>query len=131
MNAAKAGNKFIIVDGMIDMTDGMLPSVGGGTTDALDTFVSTTSGSKYANYLEWQEAYAKACTLTTNDKSEGSANSALYADLWVLSDAYKKIIQLNVASNTTIVGKDANSGIKGANISISGVENVVLRNLII
>ena len=131
VNATKAGNKFIIVDGMIDMTDGMLPSVGGGTTDALDTFVSTTSGSKYANYLEWQEAYAKACTLTTNDKSEGSANSALYADLWVLSDAYKKIIQLNVASNTTIVGKDANSGIKGANISISGVENVVLRNLII
>ena len=140
ISAAKAGNKFIIVDGMIDMTDGMLPSVGGGSTEALDTFVSgdyasqnqgTLTGS-YANYLAWQEAYAKACTLTTNDKSTNSTEkSDLNADLWVLSNSYKKIIQLNVASNTTIVGKDANSGIKGANISISGMENVVLRNLII
>lgn len=129
---AKAGGYFIIVDGMIDMTDGMLPSVGGGTTSALDTFVNTNSSGAYTTYSAWQAAYAAACTLTTDDeKQDASLNSELYSMLWALSNAYKLKIQLVIGSNTAIVGKDASSGIKGATISISGVENVVLRNLLL
>ena len=134
VNYAKTGGYFIIVDGMIDMTtryDGstMLPSKGGGTTTALDAFVNEKSGGAYSTYLEWQAAYAASCSLTTEDGSSGSGNSSLYSMLWTLNNAYKNIIQLNVAANTAIVGKDADSGIRGAAISISGVSNVVLRNL--
>lgn len=131
---AKAGGYFIIVDGMIDMTtryngSTMLPSVGGGTTGALDAFVSEKSGGEYSTYLEWQAAYAASCSLTTEDGESDSGNSDLFSMLWTLNNAYKNIIQLNVAGNTAIVGKDAGSGIRGAAISISGVSNVVLRNL--
>ena len=127
---AKAGGYFIIVDGMIDMTDGMLPSVGGGTTDELDSFVADTSGNTYSSYSDWVAKYAAACSLTSDDeKKSTSTNTSLYADLWELSDNYKKQIQLVIASNTAIVGANADSGIKGATISISGVSNVVLRNL--
>ncbi len=131
---AKTGGYFIIVDGMIDMTtryngSTMLPSKGGGTTTALDTFVNDKSGGEYSTYLEWQAAYAASCSLTTEDGESGSGNSSLYSMLWTLNNAYKSIIQLNVAANTAIVGKDGDSGIRGAAISISGVSNVVLRNL--
>ncbi|HAC32343.1 MAG TPA: hypothetical protein DCF70_06915 [Treponema sp.] len=134
VNYAKKGGYFIIVDGMIDMTtryngNTMLPSVGGGTTSALDTFVNDKSGGEYSTYLEWQAAYAASCSLTTEDGESGSGNSSLYSMLWTLNNAYKNIIQLKVVSNTAIVGKDAGSGIRGAAISISDVSNVVLRNL--
>ncbi|WP_407425342.1 hypothetical protein, partial [Treponema sp.] len=128
---AKAGNYFIIVDGMIDMTDGLLPSTGGGTTTSLDSFVNTTSGGTYSDYEAWVAAYAAACSTTSDDETSGSGNTALYDDLRKLSDTYKSQIQLVVKSNTIIVGKDASSGIKGANISMSGVSNVQLRNLVI
>ena len=126
---AKAGGYFIIVDGMIDMTDGMLPSTGGGTTSALDTFVN--SNSSYSTYSDWVAAYAEACSTISDDENSGSGNSSLYSALWTLSNAYKSKIQLVVKSNTIIVGKDVSSGIKGANISISGESNIALRNLII
>ncbi|MBQ6056240.1 MAG: hypothetical protein IJJ70_06635 [Treponema sp.] len=131
---AKIGGYFIIVDGMIDMTtryngSTMLPDVGGGTTTALDAFVNEKSGGEYSTYLEWQAAYAAACSLTTEDGESDSGNSSLYSMLWTLNNAYKNIIQLKVVSNTAIVGKDADSGIRGAAISISDVSNVVLRNL--
>ena len=134
VNYAKKGGYFIIVDGMIDMTtryngNTMLPSVGGGTTTALDAFVNEKSGGAYSTYLKWQAAYAASCSLTTEDGESGSGNSDLFSMLWILNNAYKNIIQLNVADNTAIVGKDADSGIRGAAISISGVSNVVLRNL--
>ncbi len=126
-----SGNYFIIVDGMIDMTDGMLPSVGGGTTDDLDSFVNTNTSGAYTTYAAWVEAYAEACSLTSDDENSGSGNTSLYSTLWTLSNAYKSKIQLVVKSNTIIVGKDASSGIKGANISMNGVSNIELRNLII
>ena len=113
---AKAGGYFIIVDGMIDMTDGMLPSVGGGTTDELDSFVAGTtftSGNTYSSYSDWVAKYAAACSLTSDDEKENtSTNTSLYADLRKLSDNYKKQIQLVIASNTAIVGANADSGIK-------------------
>ena len=130
-----SGNYLIIVDGMIDMTDGMLPSKSGESTTALDSFVNTKSSGAYSTYEAWVAAYAKACSLTSDDETEntteGSGNTTLYSKLWALSNAYKSQIQLNIKSNTIIVGKDASSGIKGGTLSMSGVSNVQLRNLII
>ena len=49
----------------------------------------------------------------------------------VLQDAWKKQIQLVVSSNTTIIGLNENSGIKGGTISIKDASNIALRNLTI
>lgn len=127
---AKKGNYFIIVDGMIDMSDGLLPSAGGGTTDELDAFVKENTSSAYLTYEDYVKAYAAACSTSTDDKkTSGDSISSLNSTLWTLSNAYKKVIQLSIKDNTIIVGKDSSSGIKGGTISISGVKNVVLRNL--
>lgn len=132
MKYAGQGGYVIYVKGMIDMSNGCLPTEGGGSTAALDEFVLTNSSSAYSTYSEWKDAYAVACSLTSDDeKQDSTKNSSLYSTLWKLSDAYKKVIQLVVSSNTTIIGLDSSSGIKGGTISISGASNVVLRNLTI
>ncbi len=128
---AKKGGYIIYVNGMIDMSEGYLPSEAGGTSDSLDSLVKSKTESAYTTYSEWKEAYAAACSTSTEDGESGSSNSSLYSTLWVLNNAYKAIIQLNIASNTTIIGLTDESGIKGGTLSISGVENVVLRNLTI
>jgi pectate lyase len=129
---AAKGNYVIYVSGMIDMSQGMLPSSYDGTTSALDSFISTNTSSAYTTYSAWRSAYAVACSTTTEDKSTSSSpQSSLNTTLWTLSKAYKAIIQLPIASNTTIIGLDSASGIKGGTISISGVSNIALRNLII
>jgi pectate lyase len=128
---AAKGNYVIYVSGMIDMSQGMLPSTYDGTTTALDSFISTKTSSAYTSYSAWRSAYAAACTTSTADDSSSSASSTLYSTLWTLNNAYKAIIQLPIASNTTIIGLDSASGIKGGTISISGVSNIALRNLII
>ncbi len=131
---ATAGGYFIIVNGMIDMTNvdsagTMLPSVGGGTTDALDAFVA--SNSDYADYASFVAAYVTACSTTTDDSSSSSPESTYGSTLWTLCNAYKNRVQIAVASNTAIVGADASSGIKGGIFSLSGVNHVVIRNMII
>ena len=131
---ATAGGYFIIVNGMIDMTNvdsagTMLPSVGGGTTDALDAFVA--SNSDYADYASFVAAYVTACSTTTDDSSSSSPESTYGSTLWSLNTAYKNRVQIAVASNTAIVGADASSGIKGGIFSLSGVNHVVIRNMII
>lgn len=129
---AALGGYVIYVSGMIDMSQGMLPSTYDGTTSALDSFINTKTSSAYTSYSSWRSAYAAACSTTTEDKSTSSSpQSSLNATLWTLNNAYKAIIQLPIASNTTIIGLDSASGIKGGTISISGISNISLRNLII
>ncbi len=129
---AKNGGYIIYVSGMIDMSEGYLPSEGGGTSDNLDSFVKSKTSSDYTTYSAWKSAYAAACSTRTEDgDSSSTSKSSLYSTLWTLNNAYKSIIQLNIASNTTIIGLTDESGIKGGTLSISGVKNVVLRNLTI
>lgn len=129
---AKKGGYIIYVDGMIDMSDGLLPSEGGGTNDSLDAFVNSTTSGAYTAYTAWKSAYAAACSTSTEDgDSDSTSKSSLYSILWTLNDAYKAIIQLNIAKNTTIIGLSSDCGIKGGTISISGVSNVVIRNLVV
>lgn len=125
ISAVNSGNNVIYVNGMIDMTDTgsgtMLPSEGGGSTTALDNFVS--SKSSYSSYSAWKSAYSGSCSASTEDGSYALCGiKALYS-------AYKSTIQLNIKSNTTIIGLTNSSGIRGASISISGVSNVAMRNL--
>lgn len=112
ISAVKNGG-IIYIEGMIDMSDGMLPSTGGGSTTKLDEFVA--SKTSYANYAEW--------------KKKETAVSASENKQFSLRNDYKNKIQLNLKSDTTLIGLDSNSGIKGVAISISNVENIAIRNL--
>lgn len=134
LSAVKNGG-IIYVSGMIDMTDGMLPSSGTTSTTALDSFIKNvakdlTSTSTYGtvaadvtSYATWKKWYA-ANVVSTADQS-GVAKSAQSK----MQNAWKSQIQLSLKPNTTIIGLDKNSGIKGGTISIYNISNVVLRNL--
>ena len=111
--SAVGNGGIIYIEGMIDMSDGMLPSTGGGSTTKLDEFVA--SKTSYANYAEW--------------KKKETAVSASENKQFSLRNDYKNEIQLNLKSDTTLIGLDSNSGIKGVAISISNVENIAIRNL--
>ncbi|MGI5070470.1 hypothetical protein HRO26_04915 [Treponema pectinovorum] len=140
VNYAWQGGYLIYVNGIIDMTEGMLPNVGGGSNATLDAFVKTTTTSLnsgdstkypvvYQNYADYKAAYVASCSLTTDDSKRASPQSAVGHTMWGLNTAYGNTIKLNIASNTTIIGLGSNSGIKGGTISIAGVNNVAIRNL--
>lgn len=121
---------LIYIKGMIDMTDTgsgtMIPTVSDGSyvyPATLDSFVS--SNTSYESYSAWKSAYISKCETDTDDESYSLCSiSTLYK-------AYKSMIQLNVKSNTTIIGLDSSSGIIGGTISISSVRNVAIRNIIL
>lgn len=131
VNYAKKGGYVIYVNGMIDMSEGYLPSSAGGATSKLDALVKSSTSGKYTSYATFRDAYAKGCSASTNDKSSSSPASSLGKYLWACNEAYGKIIKLTVASDTQIIGLTSGSGIKGGALSISSVSNVALRNLTI
>lgn len=131
INYAKKGGYIIYVNGMIDLSNGNLPSSAGGSTSGLDSIVKSATSGKYTSYSAFKTAYAKGCSTSTDDKSSSSPSSSLGSSLWACNEAYGKIIKVNVASNTWIVGKTSSSGLKGGMLNISSVSNVVLRNLTI
>ena len=110
------------------MSEGMMPSEAGGSTSGLDALVKSESG--YSNYKSLVDAYAKACSTSTNDKSS-SSSSEIGNKIWACNKAYGNKVKLQIVSDTWIIGTTANSGIRGGQISINGVSNVVLRNLIL
>lgn len=139
MNAIKKENSLIYIDGMIDMSDegigSKLPAEGASNiavSSVMDSWIASKTSNAYTTYGAWVEAYAAACSTTTNDKDKTpkkGSHSSLYDTVWKLNNAWKSVIQLNLKSNTTIIGLGNNSGIRGGTISISGIENVVIRNL--
>lgn len=135
VNAVKSAG-VIIIDGMIDMSDGMMPTTGGGTTEKLDALVKeqTTSlhasdSTKYPQVFETYEAFKTAYAASCTTATEG--DSPLDATLSKLNNEYAKTIVLSLRSNTTLIGKGAGSGIQGGSIGISGVQNIQIRNLTI
>lgn len=144
---AKKGNYVIYIKGMIDMTynsthgGSMLPTSWNDDNAALGKFIAaqynsatmTDNVSKIESWSAWRQAYGAFCTQTGNnsDYSSGAAEKASTIDRYqyALVKAWKAQIQIPLASNTTIIGLDDNSGIKGGNISISEVNNIMLRNL--
>ncbi|MDE6737153.1 MAG: Ig-like domain-containing protein, partial [Treponemataceae bacterium] len=132
LSAIKSGG-VIIINGMIDMSEGKLPAAGGKSTDStseLDALVHNTYN-KYANYAAWVKAYSEACSLTTDDDKSGSGNSALQAEVAALNKAYGDLIKLTLKSGTTLIGKGPNCGIRGGTIQISSASNIQIRNLTI
>lgn len=144
---AKKGNYVIYIKGMIDMTynstygGSMLPSSWNDDNAALGKFIAaqynsatmTDNVSKIESWSAWRQAYGAFCTQTGNnsDYSSDTAKNASTIDRYqyALVQAWKAQIQIPLASNTTIIGLDDNSGIKGGSISISDVNNIMLRNL--
>ena len=139
MNAIKKENSLIYIDGMIDMSDegsgSKLPAEGASNiavSSVMDSWIASETSNAYTTYGGWVEAYAAACSTTTNDKDKSpkkGSHSSLYDTVWKLNDAWKSVIQLNLKSNTTIIGLGSDSGLRGGTISINGIENVVIRNL--
>ena len=127
--------KIIYIDGMIDMTEGMLPSTAAGSTTALDNWIKTkvsamTNTTNYGDVAQkvtslatWKTWYAAG---NTNTADEGGVYKKARSSL---SNSYGSQIRISVPSNTTILGLTATSGIKGGCIKISNVSNVVIRNL--
>ena len=139
--SAISNGGLIYVKGTIDMSDGMLPSVAGGSTTKLDDFVKTQTTSLnskhsdlypnvYTKYVDFKNAYANLCSSSTDDKSSSSTTTALSRTLWKLNPEYGKIIKINVGSNTTIIGL-ADAVIKGGTFQISNASNVIIRNITI
>ena len=127
LTAVKKGG-LIYVKGTIDMSDGMLPDKAGGSTNALDSFVAEKSKGKFADYADFKEKYAASCSSSTDDKSSSKPQSSLGSEMWNLNRKYGDVIKIKLASNTTIIGLE-DAVIKGGTIQISGVSNVIIRNL--
>lgn len=144
---AKKGNYVIYINGMIDMTyngtygGSMLPSAWNDDNAALGKFIAAKTDNTYSSWSAWRSAYAKACDSTshkttgtytkksTSALKSGTNDSTLDGYQTKLVSAWKSQIQIPLASNTTLIGLTDESGIKGGTISISGVSNIVLRNL--
>lgn len=139
MKAIENENSLIYIDGMIDMSDegsgSKLPAEGASNiavSSVMNSWIASQTSNAYTTYGAWVEAYAAACSTTTNDKDKTpkkGSHSSLYDTVWKLNNAWKLVIQLNLKSNTTIIGLGNNSGIRGGTISINGIKNVVIRNL--
>ncbi len=125
--AVKKGG-LIYVKGTIDMSDGMLPDKAGGSTSALDSFVAEKSKGKFKNYADFKEKYAASCSSSTDDKSSSKPQSSLGSEMWNLNRKYGEQIKIKINSNTTIIGLE-DAVIKGGTIQISGVSNVIIRNI--
>lgn len=119
---AKTGGYVIYVKGEIDMSEGMLPAEGSKSTDStskLDSFIAdyyASSDTKYTSYSQW-----------IKEKTNVSSGEDNYPDK-NLSNKYKGVVQISVASNTAIIGMEG-ATIRGGTFSIKNCDNVVIRNL--
>jgi len=123
-NYAKKGNYVIYIDGMIDMTDGMLPSKASESTTALDNWIKSKS-SVATSLKTWKTYYAGGNTNSADESGDYKKNRQTLANAW------SSLITINVESNTTIIGLTNESGVKGGCFKIGAKSNVVMRNLII
>lgn len=129
--------KIIYVNGMIDMTDGMLPAKASESTTSLDSWIKTkvssmtdttsygSVASSVTSLATWKTWYAGG---NTNSADESGVYKTARSSL---SNDWGKQIKIVVPSNTTIIGLTDESGFKGGTVQLSSVSNVVLRNLII
>lgn len=118
---ARTGGYVIYVKGEIDMSEGMLPAEGSksiDSTDKLDAFIADyykSSDKKYTSYSDWIK------NMTNVPFGEDK-----YPDK-SLSNKYKGVVQVSVAANTVIIGKEG-ATIRGGTFSVNS-SNVVIRNI--
>lgn len=121
---AKQGGCLIYVDGVIDMSEGILPIEGktmdgNNATPAMNAFIA--SNSEYSTYADWIK------NMTTNSWINSHLNDKGDTNTLSISNTYKNKIQIQIASNTAIIGLPG-AVIRGVNFSIKS-NNVVIRNL--
>lgn len=76
------------------------------------------------------DAYLEAydpTTWGTDRKPEGEQEEARRA----AAEKQRALIQVDVPSNTTIIGAEEGAGLTGASLSLRGVDNVIVRNLVL
>lgn len=113
---AKDGGYLIYVNGDIDFSDGLIPSSGSKSTDstsAMDSFVAANSS--YSTYNAWL-------------KGETNVGSSADTSTSAISNKYKAKIQVQLASNTAIIGIN-NPILRGASFSVRKIDNIVIRNI--
>ncbi len=131
---ASAGGYVVYVSGMIDITDGMVPATAFDDTDKLSSFISSNTGGAVKSWSEWKTKFALCMKKTTKYIGSGrhdGIDSSMNTYFSKLLNAWKGIVLVNVASNTTIIGLDGSSGLKGGSLQLSGVENIAIRNIVI
>ena len=145
---AKKGGYLIKVSGMIDMTtddnnaaNSMLPTSATDDNANLGAFISTHygnwTGTRYSSWSAWRTAYAATINAYDADWSSSSSSSnntgvnSMDGYEWQLYNDYKNKIMIRPASNTTIIGIDENSGVKGGSFYLENVSNIQIRNLTI
>lgn len=121
---------IILVDTMIDLSDGMLPATYDGTTSKLDSFIATTTSNAYTSYDDWRTKYAAQCKKNTDEEKSGYT-SGLLSTQSALTTAYKKIVQIDFQSNKMVIGTTEGAGVKGGSLMLNGVDNIAIRNMII
>ncbi|MBQ4378125.1 MAG: polysaccharide lyase family 1 protein [Treponema sp.] len=131
---AGEGGYVIYVSGMIDITDGMLPDTAFSETEKLNEFISKNTGGAVKSWSEWKTKFA-LCMKKNTDYTGGGRHAGIDSSMdkyfGTLLNKWKGVVLLNVASDTTIIGLDGSSGLKGGSLQLSGVENVAIRNLIL
>ncbi len=111
---ASASSRIIYITGEIDLCNGKT---------GYDFIKEAGYESNYTDYSDYQTKFGASCT-------DGSA-STLAKVQSDCSDKQKATMQMTIPSNTSIIGKTANAGVKNGVLSISGKTNVVIRNLTI
>lgn len=128
---AGKGGYVIYVDGMIDITDGLLPKDGNDSSGNLNSFISKNTGGKINSWSEWREKFAATQKITSDYAKNHSSDGKLNGYWSGLSQAWMNLILVKIGSNTTIIGLTENSGLKGADLLIQGTSNIVIRNMIL
>lgn len=127
---SKVGKKIIYVKGIIDMTDtgsgSLIPSTVTGTTEGLDKFIAErTAGTviECSGYKDWKVKYTGSFKASEDQHGPvGDVQIKLNTD-------WKDLILLPINDDTTIIGVDNASGIRGGSWGIIGAKNVIIRNL--
>ncbi len=111
---ASASSRIIYITGEIDLCNGKT---------GYDFIKEAGYESNYTDYSDYQTKFGASCT-----DGRASTLASVQSDC---SDKQKATMQMTIPSNTSIIGKTANAGVKNGVLSISNATNVVIRNLTI
>ena len=129
---ASEGGYVIYIDGMIDITDGKMPKTAFDDNPELGKFISENTNGTIKSWSQWRNSFAKCMNKNTDYAGNGrhkNVDETMDKYFQALYNAWKPEIMVNVQSNTTIIGLNGNSGLKGASLQLVSVENIAIRNL--
>ena len=124
------GGYVVYVDGMIDITGGFMPEDGDDSTGKLSPLIKSVSRGECSTWVEYREKLASGMTAESDYLGKHCDNEA---GGWqkALGEEWAKLTIVRVASGTTIIGADGNSGLIGADLLLRDVSNIAIRNMIL